>query len=99
MVGWKALFESIDRDRSDFIEQAEFSQALQQMGYRFTPTFLQKLLAKYDSRQRKGTLDNLIVASVNIKRLTDSGRTGDREMRGQSTLQFERRDHCFHIQI
>jgi len=86
---WKALFESIDRDRSGFIEQAEFSQALQQMGYRFTPTFVQNLLAKYDSRQRKLTLDNFIVASVNIKRLTDSFRTRDREMRGQATLQYE----------
>merc|ERR1712013_368267 len=67
---WKGLFESIDRDRSGFIEQAEFSQALQQMGYRFSPTFVQNLLAKYDSRSRKLTLDNFIVASVNIKRLT-----------------------------
>jgi len=86
---WKGLFESIDRDRSGFIEQAEFSQALQQMGYRFTPTFVQNLLAKYDSRQKKLTLDNFIVASVNIKRLTDSFRTRDREMRGQATLQYE----------
>jgi len=86
---WKALFESIDRDRSGFIEQAEFTQALQQMGYRFSPTFVQNLLAKYDSRQRKLTLDNFIVASVNIKRLTDSFRTRDREMRGQATLQYE----------
>lgn len=86
---WKGLFESIDRDRSGFIEQAEFSQALQQMGYRFSPTFVQNLLAKYDSRGRKLTLDNFIVASVNIKRLTDSFRTRDREMRGQATLQYE----------
>lgn len=86
---WKALFESIDRDRSGFIEQAEFSQALQQMGYRFSPTFIQNLLAKYDSRHRKLTLDNFISASVNIKRLTDSFRTRDREMRGQATLQYE----------
>ena len=86
---WKGLFESIDRDRSGFIEQAEFSQALQQMGYRFTPTFVQNLLAKYDSRQKKLTLNNFIVASVNIKRLTDSFRTRDREMRGQATLQYE----------
>ena len=86
---WKGLFESIDRDRSGFIEQAEFSQALQQMGYRFSPTFVPNLLAKYDSRSRKLTLDNFIVASVNIKRLTDSFRTRDREMRGQATLQYE----------
>jgi Ca2+-binding EF-hand superfamily protein len=38
---WKALFEGIDRDKSGFIEEGEFGQALQQMGYRFSPTFIQ----------------------------------------------------------
>ncbi len=40
------------------------------MGYRFTPTFVQNLLAKYDPRTRKLTLDNFIVSCVQIKRLT-----------------------------
>jgi len=86
---WKGLFESIDRDRSGYIEQAELSQAFQQMGYRFSPTFVQNLLAKFDSRTRRLTLDNFIVACVNIKRLTDSFRSRDREMRGQATLAYE----------
>jgi len=47
---WKGLFESIDRDRSGFIEQGEFSEALTKMGYRFSPTFVQNLLGKYDQR-------------------------------------------------
>jgi len=85
---WKGLFESIDRDRSGYIEQAELTQAFQQMGYRFSPTFVQNLLAKYD-RQRRLTLDNFIVACVNIKRLTDSFRQRDVEMRGQATLAYE----------
>ena len=62
--------ESIDRDRSGFIEHAELTQAFQQMGYRFT-------------------LDNFIVVCVNIKRLTDSFRSRDREMRGQAVMQYE----------
>lgn len=86
---WKALFESIDRDRSGFIEQNELMQAFQQMGYRFSPTFIQNLLTKFDPRSKKLTLDNFIVASVQIKRLTDSFRTRDREMRGSATLQYE----------
>lgn len=40
------------------------------MGYRFSPTFVQNLLSKYDPRTKKLTLDNFIVASVQIKRLT-----------------------------
>ena len=46
------------------------SAAFTQMGYRFSPTFVQNLLAKYDPRTRKLTLDNFIVACVQIKRLT-----------------------------
>ena len=67
---WRTLFESIDRDRSGFIEHAELTQAFQQMGYRFT-------------------LDNFIVVCVNIKRLTDTFRSRDREMRGQAVMQYE----------
>merc|ERR1712213_271969 len=81
---WKSLFESIDRDRSGFIEQAELTQAFNQMGYRFTPTFIQNVLSKYEPRTRRLTLDNFIVVCVQIKRLTDSFRTRDREMRGQA---------------
>jgi len=86
---WKATFESVDKDRSGYIEQPELTQAFQQMGYRFTQTFVQNLLAKYDARTRRLTLDNFIVASVQIQRLTASFRNRDREMRGQATLGYE----------
>jgi len=86
---WKAMFEGLDRDRSGRLEEGEVNQAFQQMGYRFSPTFVQNLLTKYDPRARRLTLDNFIVASVQIKRLTDSFRTRDREMRGQATMGYE----------
>eukprot|EP00096_Caligus_rogercresseyi_P013452 TRINITY_DN60_c0_g1_i3.p1 TRINITY_DN60_c0_g1~~TRINITY_DN60_c0_g1_i3.p1 ORF type:complete len:248 (+),score=72.80 TRINITY_DN60_c0_g1_i3:348-1091(+) len=86
---WKAIFEGIDRDRSGFIEQNELMAAFQQMGYRFTPTFVQNLLSKYDPQNRRLTLDNFIVSSVQIKRLTDSFRVRDKEMKGQATLGYE----------
>jgi len=86
---WKGVFQGYDKDKSGTIEQSELSQAFQQMGYRFTPTFVQNLLAKYDSRTRRLTLDNFIVACVQIKRLTDGFRTRDRAMQGQATLQYE----------
>jgi len=86
---WKAVFESHDNDRSGRIEQTEFEKALGQMGYRFSPTFVQNLLTKFDPRGRKLTLDNFIISMVQIKRLTDSFRSRDREMRGTATLQYE----------
>jgi len=86
---WKGVFESYDQDRSGKIEEAELTRALQQMGYRFSPTFVQNILAKYDSKTRRMTLDNFIVCCVQIKRLTDSFRVRDREMKGAATLQYE----------
>ena len=56
---------------------------------RFTPTFVQNLLSKYSPRERKMTLDNFIVVSVQIKRLTDSFRTRDTAMNGSASLQYE----------
>ena len=35
---WKGMFEGYDRDRSGLIDQGEFTQALQQMGYRYEGT-------------------------------------------------------------
>ena len=86
---WKATFEAIDRDRNGYIEFNELTQAFQQMGYRFSPTFVQNLLNKYDHRTKRLTLDNFIVSCVNIKRLTDGFRTRDRAMQGQATFQYE----------
>jgi len=86
---WKAMFEGFDRDRTGTIDQNEFTQALQQMGYRFTPQFIQNLLAKFDPKERKLTLDNFITVSVQVKRLTDSFRSRDREMKGQAVLGYE----------
>ena len=59
------------------------------MGYRFSPTFVQNLLAKFDPRTRRLTLDNFIVSCVQIKRLTDSFRTRDREQRGTAQIAYE----------
>ena len=60
---WRAIFESYDEDRSGTIEQSELSQGLQQMGYGFTTTFVEGLLAKYDPSTRQLTLDNFIAVS------------------------------------
>merc|ERR1712244_114677 len=72
-----------------YIEFNELTQAFQQMGYRFTPPVVQNLLAKYDSRTRRLTLDNFMVACVQIKRLADGFRSRDRQMQGTATIQYE----------
>jgi Ca2+-binding EF-hand superfamily protein len=86
---WKSEFEKQDNDRSGRIDEDELARALEQMGYRFSPTFISNILAKYDPRGRRLTLDNFIVSNVQIKRLTDSFRSRDKEMRGTATLAYE----------
>merc|ERR1711970_1269812 len=86
---WKGVFEGFDRDRSGSIELQELSQALQQMGYRFSQNFVNNVLARYDPKNRRLTLDNFIVVSFQLKRLTDSFKRRDREMRGQAVMGYE----------
>merc|ERR1711970_306552 len=86
---WKGVFQGFDRDRSGSIELQELSQALQQMGYRFSQNFVNNVLARYDPKNRRLTLDNFIVVSFQLKRLTDSFKRRDREMRGQAVMGYE----------
>jgi len=86
---WKGMFEGFDRDRRGVLDEREFSQALQQMGYRFSPTFVQNLLSKLSPRERKLTLDNFIVVCVQIRRLTDSFRSRDLQMAGTASFMYE----------
>ena len=70
-----------------FILLAHWEQ--EQFLFRFSPQFVQNLLSKYSPRQRRLTLDNFIILSTQIKRLTDSFRTRDTAQNGTATLQYE----------
>ena len=85
----KTTFEEIDRDQSGYIELNELTQAFQKMGYMFTSTFVQNVLAKYGSHARGLTLDNFIVVCTQIKRLTDGFYSRDHAKQGQATIQYE----------
>merc|ERR1711970_1004951 len=86
---WKGVFQGFDRDRSGSIEFQELSQALQQMGYRFSQNLVNNVLARYDPKNRRLTLDNFIVVCFQLRRLTDSFKRRDREMRGQAVMGYE----------
>eukprot|EP00092_Neocalanus_flemingeri_P030367 GFUD01032965.1.p1 GENE.GFUD01032965.1~~GFUD01032965.1.p1 ORF type:complete len:198 (+),score=53.05 GFUD01032965.1:142-735(+) len=86
---WKGVFQGFDKDRSGSIDVNEFSQALQQMGYRFSQTFMQNIVTKFDPKTQRLALDNFIVVSFQLKRLTDSFKRRDREMRGQAMIGYE----------
>jgi len=86
---WRATFQGFDTDRSGSIEKAELTKAFQQMGYQFSPVFVERLLTKYDMRTKKLSLDHFIVINIQIKRLSDGFRTRDAMRNGQATLQYE----------
>ena len=51
--------------------------------------FVHSLLSKYDMRTKKLSLDNFIVITMRIKRLTDGFRNRDQMKNGQATMQYE----------
>jgi len=98
------MFQGFDRDGSGSIDGGEFTQALRQLGFNFSPGFVQVLspsseqlltiphqniLIKYDARSRRLNLDNFIMVLTQLKRLTDSFKRRDPEMRGQAFLAYE----------
>lgn len=90
IIQWRRIFDSYDRDRSGSIEAAELHQAFQQMGYRFSPQFVQQLLAKFDPRAgSRLSADSFIVSCVQIQKFTDFFRQRDREMKGVITITYE----------
>jgi len=86
---WKATYESHDVEKRGKLNVTEFTAAIEQMGFRFSPTFVNNLVTKYSPRERMVSLDNFIVAQVQIKRLTDSFRKRDSQMNGQATMAYE----------
>jgi len=87
---WLGVFRTYDRDQSGHIEEVELAQALQQMGFRFSPDFIKLLLAKSDlQNHQKMSVDQFIVVCVQIQRFTEAFRMRDSETKGVITIAFE----------
>lgn len=87
---WLQVFKNFDRDASGHIEESELTQALTQMGFRFSPQFIQYLIAKNDPINRKEiSVDQFIVTCIQIQRFTDAFRVRDTEQKGIITIGFE----------
>ncbi|KAJ8919616.1 hypothetical protein NQ315_002238 [Exocentrus adspersus] len=87
---WLAVFKNYDRNQSGSIEEEELGLAFQQMGFRFSPEFIKFLIARSDLKDHKlMSVDQFIVACVQIQRLTEQFRQRDKEMKGVISLPFE----------
>ncbi|KAK9718936.1 EF-hand domain pair [Popillia japonica] len=87
---WLNVFRTYDRDQSGHIEEAELNNALQQMGFRFSPDFVRFLIHKSDmDNHRQMSVDQFIVVCVQIQRFTEAFRQRDTDRKGVITLGFE----------
>lgn len=87
---WLSVFKAYDRDQSGAIEEQELSQALGQMGFRFSPQFVQFLIGVNDpGNRREISVDQFIVLCVKIQRFTDAFRQRDTQQQGVITIGFE----------
>ncbi|KAK5639542.1 hypothetical protein RI129_012034 [Pyrocoelia pectoralis] len=87
---WLAVFRTYDRDQSGAIEEQELGQALQQMGFRFSPNFIKELINRSDlESHQKMSVDQFIVVCVQIQRFTEAFRIRDQQMQGTITIGFE----------
>ncbi|XP_053966647.1 peflin [Anastrepha obliqua] len=87
---WLMVFKTYDRDGSGHIDENELAQAFTQMGFRFTPEFINFLVKKSDPREHKEiSVDQFIVLCVQIQRFTEAFRQRDSQQNGTITIGFE----------
>ncbi|XP_036332104.1 peflin [Rhagoletis pomonella] len=87
---WLMVFKTYDRDGSGYIDENELAQAFTQMGFRFTPEFINFLVKKSDPREHKEiSVDQFIVLCVQIQRFTEAFRQRDSQQNGTITIGFE----------
>ncbi|CAK1582043.1 unnamed protein product [Parnassius mnemosyne] len=86
---WLAVFKTYDVDQSGQIDEQELSKALNQMGFRFSPEFINFLAKRSDSKEGKISVDSFIVLCVQIQRFTEAFRKRDTQQNGTVTIGFE----------
>lgn len=87
---WLQVFKTYDRDSSGHIDETELQQALVQMGFRFSPEFIQFLVKKNDPQNQKEiSVDQFIVLCVQIQRFTEAFRQRDTQQSGIISIGFE----------
>jgi Ca2+-binding EF-hand superfamily protein len=87
---WRAMFSSIDTNRSGYIEHAELKQALTNLGYRLSDQFIANIIAKYDPKSRQRiNMDNFIMVCILLHRFTEAFKQRDPQFVGSATFTYE----------
>jgi len=67
---WLETFRGLDRDGSGTVDESELTQAFTQMGYRFSPQFLQYLVRRADPVSQRVSVDQYILLCIQIQKFT-----------------------------
>lgn len=87
---WMNVFHLFDKDDTGFIEEAELSLAVQQMGFRFSPEFFKVVVSKSDTlNHRQISADQFIAFCVQLQRFTEIFRMKDKDQKGLINIGFE----------
>jgi len=86
---WLGTFKNFDRNGSGFIDEQEAGQALQSMGYRFTPQFVAFLMQKFGEGPAGLPVDGFISSCILIHKFTDGFRKKDAQQSGVITIGYE----------
>jgi len=86
---WLSAFRAYDKNGSGYIDNAEFAQSLQAMGYRFSQQFIDTLAFKFGERNAGLPVDGFITVCILIQKFTDGFRKRDLQQQGVITIQYE----------
>jgi len=101
---WQSVFYHFDRDRSGSIDGTELQNALNQFGYRLSPSLLLLLQRKYDVKasapqthtgfpgaqaQAGITFDRFVRACVVVKQITEAFSTLDNDRDGWVQINYD----------
>lgn len=67
---WLETFRGLDRDQSGVVDETELSQALSQMGYRFSQQFVNYVVGRADPVAQKVSVDQFILLCIQIQKFT-----------------------------
>jgi Ca2+-binding EF-hand superfamily protein len=86
---WMQTFRQYDRNQSGFIDSNEFMQALQTMGYRFSPQFAENVALKFGEKGAGLPVDGFVMACILIQKFTEGFRQKDLQQQGVITIAYE----------
>ncbi|XP_022917445.2 peflin-like [Onthophagus taurus] len=86
---WLHVFMMYDLNNSGTIDAKEFSYALIQMGYKLSNQFVELVMKVFGENSNEMTLDEFIMACVEIQKYTEAFRVRDLECIGTISLEYE----------